>query len=65
MPNGVAVHRLELFYYMTTQENHRLTITIRRQIYGHATDVEIRPLNEESVFQVVAGFYWRAKRSNP
>ena len=65
MPNGVAVDRLELFYCMTAQENHRLTITIQRQIYGHATDVEIRPLNEESVFQVVAGFYWRAKRSNP
>ncbi|PWA52639.1 Optic atrophy 3-like protein [Artemisia annua] len=36
------------------QENHRLTITIQRKIYGHATDVEIWPLNEESVFQAFA-----------
>ncbi|PWA39646.1 transposase, MuDR [Artemisia annua] len=39
---------------MTAQENHRLTITIQRKIYGHATDIEIWPLNEESVFQAFA-----------
>lgn len=33
------------------QANHRLTTTIQRRIYGHATDVEIRPLNEEKAVQ--------------
>ncbi|KAI8028501.1 OPA3-like protein [Camellia lanceoleosa] len=31
--------------------NHRLTTTMQRRIYGHATDVEIRPLNEEKAVQ--------------
>ncbi|GKA92909.1 OPA3-like protein [Tanacetum coccineum] len=31
--------------------NHRLTTNIQRRIYGHATDVEIRPLNEEKAVQ--------------
>ncbi|CAH1448516.1 unnamed protein product [Lactuca virosa] len=34
------------------QANHRLTTTLQRRIYGHATDVEIRPLNEERAVQV-------------
>lgn len=33
------------------QANHRLTTNIQRRIYGHATDVEIRPLNEEKAVQ--------------
>lgn len=33
------------------QANHRFTTTIQRRIYGHATDVEIRPLNEEKAVQ--------------
>ncbi|KAF7120474.1 hypothetical protein RHSIM_Rhsim13G0181500 [Rhododendron simsii] len=33
------------------QANHRLTTTMQRRIYGHATDVEIRPLNEEKAVQ--------------
>ncbi|XP_022861042.1 uncharacterized protein LOC111381489 isoform X1 [Olea europaea var. sylvestris] len=31
--------------------NHRMTTTVQRRIYGHATDVEIRPLNEEKAVQ--------------
>lgn len=33
------------------QSNHRMTTTMQRRIYGHATDVEIRPLNEEKAVQ--------------
>ncbi|KNA07524.1 hypothetical protein SOVF_171100, partial [Spinacia oleracea] len=34
--------------------NHRFTTTLQRRIYGHATDVEIRPLNEESAVQAAS-----------
>ncbi|KAK1420417.1 hypothetical protein QVD17_21996 [Tagetes erecta] len=34
------------------QANHWLTTTIQRRIYGRATNVEIRPLNEERAVQV-------------
>lgn len=34
-----------------TQRNHRITTQIQRRIYGHATDVEIRPLDEEKAVQ--------------
>ncbi|THG12864.1 hypothetical protein TEA_028472 [Camellia sinensis var. sinensis] len=33
------------------QANHRLTTRMQRRIYSHATDVEIRPLNEEKAVQ--------------
>ncbi|CAL5412280.1 hypothetical protein ACSBR2_014576 [Camellia fascicularis] len=33
------------------QANHRFTTTIQRSIYGHATNVEIRPLNEKNAVQ--------------
>ncbi|OVA00003.1 Optic atrophy 3-like [Macleaya cordata] len=36
------------------QTNHRFTTTMQRRIYGHATDVEIRPLNEEKAVQAAA-----------
>ncbi|XP_059438437.1 OPA3-like protein [Corylus avellana] len=36
------------------QANHRFTTQIQRRIYGHATDVEIRPLNEEKAVQAAA-----------
>ncbi|KAG8386835.1 hypothetical protein BUALT_Bualt03G0190400 [Buddleja alternifolia] len=34
--------------------NHRLTTNLQRRIYGHATDVVIRPLNEEKAVQAAA-----------
>ncbi|CAI9089291.1 OLC1v1023843C4 [Oldenlandia corymbosa var. corymbosa] len=34
--------------------NHRLTTKLQRRIYGHATDVAIRPLNEEKAVQAAA-----------
>ncbi|XP_026416246.1 OPA3-like protein [Papaver somniferum] len=36
------------------QTNHRLTTTVQRRIYGHATDVAIRPLNEQKAVQAAA-----------
>ncbi|CAH8298601.1 unnamed protein product [Eruca vesicaria subsp. sativa] len=33
------------------QRNHRITTQMQRRIYGHATDVEIRPLDEEKAVQ--------------
>ncbi|KAI3939613.1 hypothetical protein MKX01_038568 [Papaver californicum] len=33
---------------------NRFTTTVQRRIYGHATDVEIRPLNEEKAVQAAA-----------
>lgn len=33
------------------QSNHQITTKMQRRIYGHATDVEIRPLNEEKAVQ--------------
>ncbi|KAE7997670.1 hypothetical protein FH972_002285 [Carpinus fangiana] len=36
------------------QANHRFTTQMQRRIYGHATNVEIRPLNEEKAVQAAA-----------
>eukprot|EP00262_Sarcandra_glabra_P008551 TRINITY_DN22089_c0_g1_i1.p1 TRINITY_DN22089_c0_g1~~TRINITY_DN22089_c0_g1_i1.p1 ORF type:complete len:170 (+),score=43.36 TRINITY_DN22089_c0_g1_i1:198-707(+) len=36
------------------QTNHRFQTTMQRRIYGHATDAEIRPLNEEKAVQAAA-----------
>ncbi|KAG4967816.1 hypothetical protein JHK87_033467 [Glycine soja] len=36
------------------QANHRLTTRVQRRIYSHATDVAIRPLNEEKAVQAAA-----------
>ncbi|XP_058095766.1 OPA3-like protein [Magnolia sinica] len=33
------------------QANHRFTTTMQRRIYGHATNVEIRPLDAEKAVQ--------------
>lgn len=34
--------------------NHRITTTMQRRIYGHATNAEIRPLNEEKAVHAAA-----------
>lgn len=36
------------------QANHRFSVNMQRRIYGHSTDVAIRPLNEEKAVQVAA-----------
>ncbi|KAH0450424.1 hypothetical protein IEQ34_021116 [Dendrobium chrysotoxum] len=47
-----GVHpRFREFIINLAQMNHRFTTTVQRSIYGHSTDVEIRPLNEEKAVQ--------------
>lgn len=43
--------KFRTFIISIAQANHRITTTMQRRIYGHATDVEIRPLNEEKAVQ--------------
>lgn len=45
-----------LFFYplIENQFNHRFTTNLQRRIYGHATDVEIRPLNEDKAVQAAS-----------
>ncbi|KAG1334971.1 OPA3-like protein [Cocos nucifera] len=42
------------FIINIAQTNHRVTTHIQRRIYGHSTDVAIRPLNEEKAVQAAA-----------
>ncbi|KAI9093413.1 hypothetical protein K1719_027427 [Acacia pycnantha] len=42
------------FIISIAQANHRFTTTLQRRIYGHATNVAIRPLNEEKAVQAAA-----------
>ncbi|KAK4589805.1 hypothetical protein RGQ29_020404 [Quercus rubra] len=47
-----AIHpRFRQLIIGMAQKNHRFTTQMQRRIYGHATDVEIRPLNEEKAVQ--------------
>ncbi|GER31762.1 optic atrophy 3 protein [Striga asiatica] len=39
------------FIISVAQANHRITTTMQRRIYGHATNVKIRPLDEEKAVQ--------------
>ncbi|KAK0589804.1 hypothetical protein LWI29_018683 [Acer saccharum] len=36
------------------QSNHRFTTNMQRRLYGHATDVAVRPLDEEKAVQAAA-----------
>ncbi|KQJ94614.1 hypothetical protein BRADI_3g11480v3 [Brachypodium distachyon] len=42
------------FIINLAQTNHRISTNIQRRIYGHSTNVEIRPLNEEKAVQAAA-----------
>ncbi|XP_061345307.1 uncharacterized protein LOC133291126 [Gastrolobium bilobum] len=42
------------FIISIAQANHRLTTRVQRRIYGHATNVEIRPMNEDKAVQAAA-----------
>lgn len=42
------------FFLMLNQANHQFTTNIQRRIYGHSTNVAIRPLNEEKAVQAAA-----------
>jgi hypothetical protein len=39
---------------MHFQANHRFTTNMQRRVYGRATDIHIRPLNEEKAIQAAA-----------
>ncbi|KAL3333024.1 hypothetical protein AABB24_033209 [Solanum stoloniferum] len=46
--------RFRNFIINIAQVNHRLSTKLQRRIYGHATDVAIRPLNEDKAVQAAA-----------
>ncbi|KAM5578239.1 OPA3-like protein [Rosa sericea] len=46
--------RFRQFIINIAQANHRFTTNVQRRIYGHSTDVAIRPLNEEKAVQAAA-----------
>ncbi|XP_037495750.1 OPA3-like protein isoform X6 [Jatropha curcas] len=46
--------RFRQFIINIAQANHRFTTTVQRRIYGHATNVAIRPLDEEKAVQAAA-----------
>ncbi|MQL81357.1 hypothetical protein Taro_013823, partial [Colocasia esculenta] len=37
--------------------NHRISTNMQRRLYGHSTDVEVRPLNEEKAVQAAADLF--------
>ena len=43
-----------VFLLILNQANHRFTTQMQRRNYGHATEVAIRPLNEEKAVQAAA-----------
>lgn len=50
--SGIAV--TDAFYGIHVQANHRFTTNMQRRVYGRATDIHIRPLNEEKAIQAAA-----------
>ncbi|KAF5744101.1 Optic atrophy 3 protein [Tripterygium wilfordii] len=46
--------RFRQFIINIAQANHRFTTNLQRRVYGHATNVEIRPLNEEKAVQAAS-----------
>lgn len=46
--------RFRNFIINIAQANHRLSTKLQRRVYGHATDVAIRPLNEDKAVQAAA-----------
>ncbi|KAK4711118.1 hypothetical protein R3W88_005631 [Solanum pinnatisectum] len=66
------------FIVSMAQANHRITTTMQRRLYGHATNVEIWPLDEEKAVQAavdllgeafvfsvaVAALYFEVQRSS-
>lgn len=45
------IFHIKFIVIYLNQKNHQITTQMQRRIYGHATDVEIRPLNEEKAVQ--------------
>ncbi|PVH31327.1 hypothetical protein PAHAL_9G114500 [Panicum hallii] len=52
LKSQAAVHpKFRNFIIAIAQINHRITTKIQRRIYGHTTDMEIKPLNEQKAVQ--------------
>ncbi|GLT29527.1 hypothetical protein SLA2020_043870 [Shorea laevis] len=52
LKHQAAVHpRFREFIISIAQANHQISTKMQRRIYGHATDVEIRPLDETKAVQ--------------
>ncbi|OMO76334.1 Septum formation initiator [Corchorus capsularis] len=52
LKHQAVIHpRFRNFIVSFAQANHRISTRMQRRIYSHATDVEIRPLNEEKAVQ--------------
>ncbi|XP_044467180.1 optic atrophy 3 protein homolog isoform X2 [Mangifera indica] len=50
-----SIHpKFRQFIINFAQANHQFTTNIQRRIYGHSTNVAIRPLNEEKAVQAAA-----------
>ncbi|KAJ7968627.1 Optic atrophy 3 protein (OPA3) [Quillaja saponaria] len=49
--------RFRQFIINIAQANHRTTTRMQRRIYSHATNVEIRPLNEEKAVQAAVDLF--------
>ncbi|XP_050382129.1 OPA3-like protein [Argentina anserina] len=49
-----GLHPRYRFLFSLSQANHRFTTNVQRRIYGHSTDVAIRPLNEEKAVLAAA-----------
>ncbi|KAK1286924.1 hypothetical protein QJS10_CPB20g01935 [Acorus calamus] len=55
LKKSAGIHpRFRQFIINIAQANHRITTNIQRRLYGHSTNVEIRPLNEEKAVQAAA-----------
>uniref|UniRef100_A0A1D1Y6G4 OPA3-like protein n=1 Tax=Anthurium amnicola TaxID=1678845 RepID=A0A1D1Y6G4_9ARAE len=45
------------FIISIAQANHRIGTNMQRRLYGHSTDVQVRPLNEEKAVQAATDLF--------
>lgn len=55
LKHNAGIHpKFRGFIIGIAQANHRLATNMQRRLYGRATDIHIRPLNEEKAIQAAA-----------
>ncbi|KAF0918900.1 hypothetical protein E2562_027339 [Oryza meyeriana var. granulata] len=55
LKHNAGIHpKFRGFIIGLAQANHRFTTNMQRRLYGRATDIHIRPLNEEKAIQAAA-----------
>ncbi|TKW16776.2 hypothetical protein SEVIR_5G324400v4 [Setaria viridis] len=55
LKHNAGIHpKFRGFIIGIAQANHRFTTNMQRRLYGRATDIHIRPLNEEKAIQAAA-----------